>query len=77
MSPKGELPKGEYLPPEAGPGESATLRYLNGEDEIEVPRERRKGNGKTLKLTGASGNNLKDVDVEFPLGCIIGQPHGV
>ena len=72
VSPKGELPKGEYLPPEAGPGESATLRYLNGEDEIEVPRERRKGNGKTLKLTGASGNNLKDVDVEFPLGCIIG-----
>ncbi len=51
---------------------SVTLRYLNGEDEIEVPRERRKGNGKTLKLTGASGNNLKDVDVEFPLGCIIG-----
>ena len=72
VSPKGELPKGEYLPPEAGPGESATLRYLNGEDEIEVPKERRKGNGKTLKLTGASGNNLKDVDVEFPLGCIIG-----
>ncbi len=51
---------------------SITLRYLNGEDEIVVPRERRKGNGKTLKLTGASGNNLKDVDVEFPLGCIIG-----
>ena len=72
VSPKGELPKGEYLPPEAGPGKSATLRYLNGEDEIEVPKERRKGNGKTLKLTGASGNNLKDVDVEFPLGCIIG-----
>ena len=72
VSPKGELPKGEYLPPEAGPGESATLRYLNGEDEIEVPKERRKGNGKVLELKGASGNNLKNLDVEFPLGCIIG-----
>ncbi len=72
VSPKGELPKGEYLPPEAGPGESATLRYLNGEDEIEVPKERRKGNGKVLELKGASGNNLKNLDVEIPLGCIIG-----
>ena len=51
---------------------STTLRYLNKEDGIAVPARRRSGNGKTLKLVGASGNNLKDVTVEFPLGCIIG-----
>ena len=54
------------------PAESATLKYLNLEDRIEVPKTRRKGNGKVLTLKGASGNNLKDVDVDFPLGCIIG-----
>ncbi len=66
------VPQGVHLPETGDMNRSITLRYLNGEDEIVVPRERRKGNGKTLKLTGASGNNLKDVDVEFPLGCIIG-----
>ena len=48
-----------------------TSQYLNGEMEIEVPEHRRPGNGKSLKLIGASGNNLKDVDVEFPLGKLI------
>lgn len=48
-----------------------TAGYLNGELEIKVPEERRKGNGKKLKLTGVSGNNLKDVSVEFPLGTFI------
>ncbi|MBQ6015768.1 MAG: excinuclease ABC subunit UvrA [Bacteroidales bacterium] len=53
-------------------GESETLRYLRQEEKIEVPKKRRIGNGKVLELMGASGNNLKDLDVEFPLGCIIG-----
>ncbi len=48
-----------------------TSQYLNGELQIEVPQERRKGNGKSLIIRGASGNNLKDVDVEFPLGKLI------
>ena len=52
--------------------ESTTLKYLNREDGIEVPKTRRKGNGKVLTLKGASGNNLKDINVDFPLGCIIG-----
>ncbi len=51
---------------------SATLEYLRGEEEIPVPAFRRRGNGLTLGLRGASGNNLKDLDVDFPLGCIIG-----
>ena len=52
--------------------DSATIRYLNQEEKIEIPKKRRTGSGKTLKLIGASGNNLKGIDVEFPLGCIIG-----
>lgn len=48
-----------------------TSQYLNGEMKIEVPAERRKGNGKSIILRGASGNNLKNVDVEFPLGKLI------
>lgn len=48
-----------------------TAQYLNGEKEIAVPAERRKGNGKKIVLKGATGNNLKKVDVEFPLGKMI------
>lgn len=48
-----------------------TSRYLNGEMNIEVPAGRRKGNGKKIIIHGASGNNLKNVDVEFPLGKLI------
>lgn len=48
-----------------------TADYLTGVRQIEIPAERRKGNGKFLKLLGATGNNLKGVDVTFPLGCFI------
>ena len=48
-----------------------TSQYLNGEMKIEIPVQRRPGNGKKLSLFGAKGNNLKGVDVEFPLGTLI------
>ncbi len=48
-----------------------TAQYLNGKMKIEVPKTRRKGNGKFLKLTGATGNNLKNVSIEIPLGQLI------
>ena len=52
-------------------GDSLTAKYLRNEIEIQVPEVRRKGNGKVLKLVQASGNNLKNVTVEFPLGTLI------
>lgn len=51
--------------------DTLTASYLNGDRQIEIPQERRKGNGKTIKLCGANGNNLKKVDVELPLGKLI------
>lgn len=48
-----------------------TSQYLNGQQRIEIPAKRRPGNGKSLWLRGAKGNNLKNVDVEFPLGKLI------
>ena len=58
---------------------SITGQYLSGEKVIEIPSLRRKGNGKNLKIRGASGNNLKSVNVEFPLGkflCVTGVSGG-
>ena len=48
-----------------------TADYLAGRRQIEVPKNRRKGNGKSIKITGANGNNLKNVTAEFPLGKMI------
>jgi excinuclease ABC subunit A len=51
--------------------DSLTAHFLNGEREIAIPKERRKGNGKELILKGASGHNLKNVSAKFPLGKLI------
>ena len=48
-----------------------TADYLTGKRSIEIPKERRKGNGKFLKLKGATGNNLKNVNLEVPLGKLV------
>ncbi len=53
-------------------GPSLTLDYLKGIRGIEIPQTRRKGNGKFLGIRGACGNNLKDVNIDFPLGIFIG-----
>lgn len=55
--------------------ESITGQYLSGRKKVEIPAERRRGNGKKLKIFGASQNNLKNIDVEIPLGefvCVTG-----
>lgn len=52
-----------------------TAQYINGERSIEIPKQRRKGNGKSIKLEKATGNNLRNVDLEIPLGkfiCVTG-----
>ena len=54
---------------------SLTGRYLSGKEVIDVPKKRRKGNGKSIKITGCKENNLKNISVEFPLGkfiCVTG-----
>ena len=50
---------------------SYTAKYLRGDDDIEIPKTRREGNGKFLKVVGANQFNLKNIDVEFPLGLFI------
>lgn len=59
-------------PKELAESNTVTAQYLNETITIEIPKERRKGNGKFLKLEGATGNNLKNVDIEIPLGMMIG-----
>ena len=50
--------------------DALTAQFLNNKIRIELPKERRKGNGKFLELSGASGNNLKNVTIKIPLGSL-------
>ncbi|UZH55563.1 excinuclease ABC subunit UvrA [Salinimicrobium tongyeongense] len=61
----------EGTPEEIRKHNTITANYLNGSMKIEVPTERRKGNGKKIDLKGATGNNLQNVSVSFPLGKMI------
>ena len=68
--------KGGYIvaqgtPEEIMASDSITAMYLNGKRKIDIPKARRTGNGQSIKLIGASGNNLKNITVEFPLGVMI------
>ena len=52
-------------------GKSNTAAFLSGKRKIEVPKERRPGNGQFLELKGATGNNLQSVNLKLPLGCFV------
>jgi excinuclease ABC subunit A len=75
IGPKAGFHGGEIVamgtPTEVLSSKSETAKYLSGEKSIAIPKERRKGNGKTIELTGVKGNNLKNVSVKFPLGKLI------
>ena len=58
-------------PAEMLKSDTITAQYLNGQQQIALPPTRREGNGKSITIHGASGNNLKHVDVSFPLGKLI------
>lgn len=62
----------EGTPAELRNHHTLTAQYITGEQEIPVPAERRKGTGKKIVLSGCTGNNLKNVTAEFPLGKLIG-----
>ena len=74
MGPKAGRKGGEVVfqgtPQEMLKRDTLTAKFLNGEERIEIPAERRKGNGKSIKIIGATGNNLKDVTIEIPLGTL-------
>lgn len=61
----------EGTPAEILKSDSLTAAYLNGTKEVKIPEKRREGNGKTLSLHGATGHNLKNLSVSFPLGKLI------
>lgn len=61
----------EGQPQEILKSDSLTAAYLNGTKEVKIPEKRREGNGKTLKLQGATGHNLRNLTVAFPLGKLI------
>lgn len=75
MGPKAGRLGGEVVfagtPQEMLKTNTLTSQYLNGKIKMNIPAERRAGNGKSLWLKGAHGNNLKNVDIEFPLGKLI------
>ena len=75
IGPKAGIHGGEIVamgtPQEVLSSKSETAKYLSGEKSIAIPKERRKGNGKFIELTGVKGNNLKNVSVKFPLGKLI------
>lgn len=74
IGPKAGKFGGEVLwqgkPKDLTKADTITAQYLNGKKNIEIPKERRKGNGKKIVLKGASGNNLKNVTLEVPLGLL-------
>ena len=83
LGPKAGRKGGEIVfagtPEEMLKGDTMTARFLNGKEKIEVPAVRRPGNGEFIRIKGACGNNLKNVDVEFPLGkliCVTGVSGG-
>ena len=75
MGPKAGRMGGEVVfegtPQEMLQKDTLTSQYLNGKMKIEIPTTRREGNGHSLWIKGAKGNNLKNIDVEFPLGKLI------
>ena len=83
LGPKAGRKGGEIVfagtPEEMLKGDTMTARFLNGKEKIEVPAVRRPGNGEFIRIKGACGNNLKNVDVEFPLCkliCVTGVSGG-
>lgn len=75
MGPKAGRLGGEVVaygnPKDIEMGCSLTSMYLSGKKSIVIPKKRRKGNGKSIKIVGAQGNNLKNVSVEIPLGMMV------